>query len=354
MVAEDILEDVKLRYSTDDKPGYTRKKVGDKFHYFDTKGKRITDEAVIERINKLAIPPAYKNVWINPHANGHLQATGIDAKKRKQYRYHPLWNKATSEEKFSHVIDFAHTLPKIRKTIKEHLNIPGMPRYKVVAAVVWLLENTLIRVGNEEYEKENKSYGLTTLKNRHAKIGKKHRIMFQFKGKSGVYHTVSIRNKKVANIVRRCRDIPGQDLFRYFDEEKQVQTISSQDVNSYLQEITGSDITAKDFRTWGGTLLAATVFDRCEILEGKDEEKCKKIVSETVTEVALHLRNKPDTCRKYYIHPHVIDAFSDGFVLSNLRKKVRKRVHKKINGLTDYENKVLFLLKHMAGRMNTT
>lgn len=352
MVAEDILEDVKLRYSTDDKPGYSRKKVGEKFHYFDTNGKRITDKAVIERINKLAIPPAYKNVWINPHANGHLQATGIDAKKRKQYKYHALWNEATSEEKFSHILDFAQKLPLIRKTIKEHLSVPGMPRQKVVAAVVWLLENTLIRVGNEEYEKENKSYGLTTLKNRHAKIGKKHKIMFQFKGKSGVYHTVSIRNKKVANIVRRCREIPGQDLFRYFDEEKQIQTISSQDVNSYLQEVTGIDITAKDFRTWGGTLLAATAFDKCEILE--DAEKGKKIISETVTKVALHLRNKPDTCRKYYIHPHIIGAYSKGYTLSNLKKYIRKRVHKKIKGLTDYENKVLFMLKHMMGSAKTT
>lgn len=352
MVAVDILENVKLRYSTDDKPGYSRKKVGEKFHYFDTNGKRITDKNTIERINKLAIPPAYKNVWINPHANGHLQATGIDVKKRKQYRYHPLWNKATSEEKFSHVIDFANTLPMIRHTIKEHLQIPGMTRKKVVAAVVWLLENTLIRVGNEEYEKENKSYGLTTLKNRHAKIGKKHRIMFQFKGKSGVYHTVSIRNKKVANIIRRCREIPGQDLFRYYDAEKNIQTISSQDVNSYLQEITGSDITAKDFRTWGGTLLAATAFDKCEILE--NEEACKKVVSETVTKVALHLRNKPDTCRKYYIHPHIIEAYSQGFILSNLRQKVRKRVHRKVSGLSDYENKVLFMLKHMANFVKTT
>lgn len=351
MVAEDILQDAKLRYSTDDKPGYTRKKVGSKFHYFDTKGKKVTDTGTIERINKLAIPPAYTNVWINPQENGHIQATGIDSKKRKQYRYHPLWNKISSQEKFSHLTDFAATLPKIRTTIKEHLSIPGMPRQKVMAAVVWLLENTLIRIGNEQYVEDNKSYGLTTLKNRHAKIGKKYRIMFQFVGKSGVAHTVSIRNKKVANIVRRCREIPGQDLFRYFDEDRQIQTISSQDVNSYLQEITGADVTAKDFRTWGGTLLAATAFDKCEILT--DEEKSKKIITETVTKVALHLRNKPNTCRKYYIHPHIIDAYAKGYILSNLRQKVKKRVSRKIKGLTDYENKVLFMLKHMMIHVKT-
>ncbi len=351
MSAIELLEAVKLRYSTDDKPGYTRKRIGKSFQYFDTNGKKIIDTAIINRINKLAIPPAYTNVWINPNANGHMQATGFDSRKRKQYRYHALWNKITSEEKFSHIIEFASHLPKIRTSTKTHLKASGMPRQKVIAAVVWLLENTLIRIGNEEYAQDNKSYGLTTLKNRHAKIGKKYRIMFQFVGKSGIVHSVSIRNKKVANIVRRCREIPGQDLFRYYDEEKQIQTISSQDVNIYLQEITGSEVTAKDFRTWGGTLLAATILDKNNI--ETDEEKVKKTVTETVIKVASHLRNKPDTCRKYYIHPYIIEGYTKGLVLSNVRSKIKKRLHKNVKGLSAYENKVLFLLKHMMNLTKT-
>lgn len=343
---QDLLEQAKLRYTSDSMTGFSRKMVGDKFQYFDKEGARITDEKVIERINKLAIPPAYTKVWICPYANGHLQATGYDDRKRKQYRYHPLWNEVSQQEKFSHLIQFAEILPKIRKRVREHLRLPGMPREKVTAAVVWLLENTLIRIGNEEYEKENKSYGLTTLKHRHATISAGKKITFQFKGKSGVYHFVRIQSKKVARVIRKCKELPGQDLFQYYDDNKEIQTITSDNVNDYLQEITGEEITAKDFRTWGGTILAASVFDDFGITN--DDEESKKNVIETVKRVAKHLRNKPDTCKKYYIHPCVIDAYTNGHVISNITRKIRTRKFKKVKGLDKFENNVLYMLRVMV------
>lgn len=345
MATEDLLEQARLRYVTDQKPGFTRKIVNDKFHYFDRDGKRITDENVIDRINKLAIPPAYTNVWICPFANGHLQATGYDKRKRKQYRYHPLWIEISQQEKFSHLIEFAKELPKIREQIRRDLSLAGMTREKVTAAVIWFLENTLIRVGNEEYEKENKSYGLTTLKNRHVSIVESSKIRFQFKGKSGVYHNVRIKSKRVAKIVRKCKEIPGQDLFRYLDDNSEAQTITSDNVNEYLQNITGEEITAKDFRTWGGTILAASAFDKVGI--SVDEEEAKKNILETIKRVALHLGNKPNTCKKYYIHPSIIDAYTNGHVISNLKKAFSKKKFEKIDGLDEQENNVLHMLKVM-------
>ena len=342
----DLLEQAKLRYISDDIPGFFRKQSGSSFHYFDREGKRITSEKTIARINKLAIPPAYTQVWICPFANGHLQATGFDKRGRKQYRYHPLWIEISQQEKFKDLIEFAENLPIIRRKIREHLRLRGMPKEKVTAAVVWLLENTLIRIGNEEYEKENKSYGLTTLKNRHVSVIARSKITFQFKGKSGVYHFVRIQSKRVARIIRKCKEIPGQDLFRYFDDNKEIQTVTSDQVNDYLQEITGREITAKDFRTWGGTILAASVFDRFGISE--DKEASKKNIIETVKRVAGHLRNKPNTCKKYYIHPSIIDAYTNGHVISNITKTLKAKRFKKIKGLDDTENKVLYMLRAMV------
>lgn len=345
MATEDILKNVKLRYSNDKKPGYTRKVINGKFIYFNTDGKKITDQSTIERINKLVIPPAYKNVWIAPYENGHIQAIGYDAKGRKQYRYHPLWVKMSQEEKFSHLIDFGKNLPKIRNKVKIDMEKPGMPREKVLATIVWLLEKTLIRIGNDEYEEDNKSYGLTTLKNKHAQIKTTNHIVFQFKGKSGVYHNVSLKNKKIAKILRRCKEIPGQDLFQYLDENKQIQTIDSYDVNEYLKEITKEDITAKDFRTWGGTILAAKAFSKIGIQ--KEEAIIKDNVSNIIKEVARFLRNKPATCRKYYIHPLVVNAYEKGFVLSNLNSIPKKTRYYSINGLEQKENEVLALLTYI-------
>lgn len=342
---EDILKDVKLRFSTDQKPGYTRKVSSEHFTYYNTDGNEITDPAVIERINSLAIPPAYKKVWICPFANGYLQATGYDDRGRKQYRYHPLWTQAMHEEKFSHLIAFAHQLPKIRRRVNHDMKLRGMPKEKILATIVWLLENTLIRIGNEEYEKENKSYGLTTLKNRHVTFAKRNNILFEFRGKSDVYHSVSIHSKKVAAIVRKCRELPGQDLFEYKNEQNEIQNVSSYDVNEYLKTITGEDTTAKDFRTWGGTVMAASRFDNCGICD--TDELSKKTIVETVKKVSGHLRNRPATCKKYYIHPSIIDAYQDGKVISNIEKTLKKHTYEIIRGLDDCENKVVALLTAM-------
>ena len=345
---EDLLRYVDLRYSTDSSPGFTRKTKGKKFQYFDLDKKIITDKKIIERINKLVIPPAYKNVWICPYKNGHLQAVGYDTKGRKQYRYHPLWNKISQKEKYTHLIDFARLLPKIRKKIKKDLTLKGIPRHKVMAAVVYLLENTLVRIGNEEYEKDNKSYGLTTLKNRHADIAGTDKILLQFKGKSGVYHKVKFQDRKIANIIRRCKDLPGQDLFEYIDTDGKVQSISSHDVNGYLKEITGASITAKDFRTWGGTVLAASALDKSGISD--DDKMSKKTLVDTVKKVAEHLRNKPNTCRKYYIHPSILNAYAQGYILSNMQEVLKLKPSKPLRGLDACENRVLSMLKHMLKR----
>lgn len=346
MATEDILKDVNLRYSSDKKPGYSRKIIGGKFVYFNTDGKRITDQAVIDRINKLVIPPAYKKVWICPYTNGHIQATGVDDRGRKQYRYHPLWIKMSQGEKFTHIMDFAKYLPKIRSKVRYDMENSKITREKILATVVWLLENTLIRVGNEEYAEDNNSFGLTTLEHRHARVNSTDKVVFQFKGKSGVYHKVSIRNKKVARILKRIKDIPGQDLFQYFDDNNQIQTVDSYDVNEYLKQITGEEITAKDFRTWGGTVLAAMGFNKKGVV--KEEEKIKENIIETVKEVASFLRNRPATCRKYYIHPVIIESYTKGYILSKLDElpKKKRRYHA-IDGLGVTENNTMALLTHM-------
>ncbi len=346
MATEDILDQVNLRYSNDKKPGYTRKIIGEKFVYFDTQGNKITEQSTIDRINKLVIPPAYKNVWIAPYSNGHIQATGIDAKGRKQYRYHPLWIKMSQGEKFTHIMEFAKTLPKIRSKVRSDMERPGVSKEKILATVVWLLENTLIRIGNEEYAIDNNSYGLTTLKNKHALITSTDKVVFKFKGKSGVYHNVSIRNKKVAKVLRRLKEIPGQDLFGYMDDKGEIQTIDSYDVNEYLKLITGQEITAKDFRTWGGTVMAAMHFNKLGLVE--EENLVKENVVNTVKEVASFLRNRPATCRKYYIHPAVIESYTKGYVISNIEKLPKKKRYYTINGLGVHENNTMALLTYTS------
>lgn len=341
MSTEELLDQVKLRYTTDSKPGFSRSHATKHFSYFDLRGKKITDKDEIERINSLAIPPAWRDVWICTSKNGHLQATGVDDRGRKQYRYHPLWTEVSQQEKFEHMMVFAKLLPKVRRHIQNDLNKKGLSREKVLATVVWLLENTLIRVGNEEYEKENKSYGLTTLKNRHVDIWGGD-IHFTFKGKSGVYHDVDIKSKKVAKVIKQCQDLPGQDLFEYRDESGQIQNISSNDVNEYLKEITGEEITAKDFRTWAGTMLAAKMVDHLTLSDNKTE--VKKSISDTVKKVAQHLRNLPATSRKYYIHPAVFDAYTKGYTLSTLKTHKRFKKLTKIKDLNEYENGIIGLL----------
>lgn len=338
---EKLLHEVKLHYTTDAKPGYSRSHATKNFTYFDLEGKKIRNKAKIERINALAIPPAWKNVWICPSKNGHLQATGVDDRGRTQYRYHPLWTEVSQQHKFEHMLLFAKMLPKIRRRVNSDLEKKGLTREKVMATVIWLLENTLIRVGNEEYEKENKSYGLTTLKNRHVDVWGGG-IHFTFKGKSGVYHDVDIKSKKVAKVIKQCQELPGQDLFEYRDETGEVQTVTSENVNEYLKEITGEEITAKDFRTWAGTMLAAKMVDH--LIPSVNKTETKKSLDGVVKKVAQNLRNLPATSRKYYIHPAVFDAFTQGYTLSNLKTHKRFKKALKIKDLNDYENGIIGLL----------
>lgn len=340
MDVKEILKEGNLRFSSDKKPGISRKRTGDSFSYYSPSGEKITDEETLDRINKLHIPPAWEKVWICTSPKGHLQAIGYDAKKRKQYRYHEEWNAAAQETKFDKLLTFADVLPRIRRHINKDMSLPGMPREKVIATIVWLLENTLIRIGNEEYKIENNSRGLTTLGNKNVDV-KGNIFKFEFKGKSGVYHKVRVQSKKVAKIIRRCQDLPGQDLFEYIDDDKNIQSVNSEDVNNYLKEITQMEITAKEFRTWGGTTAAAEAFDL--IGPSKDEAEMKRIVVDVVKKVAANLRNKPATCKKYYIHPLVFKAYTKGFTLSNLKKdlKIEEMVAKE---LQEQEKKVVFLL----------
>lgn len=298
-----------LQYVSDAKPGIQRQRKGkNKFIYIDLNGKKIEDPDEIRRIESLAIPPAYRDVWICPLANGHLQATGRDAKGRKQYRYHPLWRTIRDQTKYTKMIVFSQALPTIRQRIEQDLALPGLPKQKVLAAIVRLMELTRIRVGNEEYARTNQSYGLTTMQDEHVDVtGAK--IHFCFKGKSGVEHDIELNDRRLAKVVKRCQDIPGQDLFQYVDPEGEYQTISSGDVNDYLREISNQDFTAKDFRTWAGTVLAASHLAEMEI--ASSETAAKKNITQVVKSVAVHLGNRPATCRKYYIHPAILEAYSD-------------------------------------------
>src|SRR6266478_2082245 len=265
-------EEAGLNDVSDDRPGYKRKAHDGEFEYLDTQGKRIRDEQRLLRIRRLAIPPAWTDVWICPSPTGHIQATGRDARRRKQYRYHERWRELRDENKFGRLADFANALPKIRRRVAQDMRLPGLAREKVLAAVVGLLERTFIRIGNEEYARENKSFGLTTMKDRHVKV-KGPRLRFRFRGKSGRQHEVDITDRRIAKIVSKCQDLPGQELFQYISDDGNVGDITSQDVNDYLREISGANFTAKDFRTWGGTVLAAIALDTKENFESPQEAK---------------------------------------------------------------------------------
>ena len=295
-----------LRYVNDDRPGYSRRAKGKDFEYLDTEGKTIRDEQRLLRIKRLAIPPAWTEVWISPSANGHIQATGRDARGRKQYRYHERWREVRDENKFGRLDKFANALPHIRRRVAQDLKLPGLPREKVLATIVRLLERTFIRIGNEEYARENKSFGLTTLKNRHVKV-KGEQVVFRFRGKSGRQHEVDIADRRVAKVIAKCQDLPGQDLFQYVDENGEVRDVSSQDVNEYLRQIAGEDFSAKDFRTWGGTVLAAIALSKQEEFETKKQAKSN--IKTAICAVAELLGNTPAVCRKCYIHPGIVEAY---------------------------------------------
>ncbi len=298
-----------LRYVTDDEPGIRRRKSGKGFTYVDSQGTTVKDPKVVERIRKLAIPPAWTDVWICPRANGHLQATGRDAKGRKQHRYHPDWRSVRDETKFGRMILFGEALPKIRERVEADLSLRGLPREKVLAAVVKLLETTLIRVGNPEYVKQNNSFGLTTLRNRHVEISGA-TLRFEFRGKSGKDHSVEIHDRRLARIVKQVRDLPGQKLFQYLDENGERQSVSSEDVNDYLRSTTGEEFSAKDFRTWGGTVLALSAL--LELGPCESEKEASRAVVEAVKRVSASLGNRPAICRKFYVHPLVIESYLEG------------------------------------------
>ncbi|KAB0550006.1 DNA topoisomerase IB [Pseudomonas argentinensis] len=303
-----------LHYVDDRTPGITRRKLRGKFCYFYPSGERIRDAREIGRINALAIPPAYTNVWICPDPKGHLQATGRDARGRKQYRYHARWREVRDTDKYANLLLFGKALPKLRQTIEQHLLLPEHGREKVMATVITLLDNTLIRIGNVRYAKENRSYGLTTLRNRHVEV-QGSAIRFHFRGKSGIEHEVEVSDRRLARIIRRCLELPGQHLFQYLDANGERHTVTSTDVNNYLRELTGADFTAKDYRTWAGSALALTLLRE---LEWQPESSAKKHVVGMVKQVAEELRNTPAVCRKCYIHPALIDAFHAG-ELADLR-----------------------------------
>jgi len=280
-------------------------------------GTTLTDEDTLERIRKLAIPPAWTDVWICPSAKGHLQATGRDARGRKQYRYHARWREVRDETKYDRMIAFGEALPKIRAKTDRDLALPGLPREKVLATVVQLLEKTLIRVGNDEYAKQNKSFGLTTMRDRHVVVNGS-TVRFEFRGKSGKAHAIDLRNRKLAAIVKRCRDLPGYELFQYIDENGERQVIDSSDVNQYLREITGEDFTAKDFRTWYGTVLAARALRE---LPSETPTEAKKKLVQAIEAVAGVLGNTKSVCRKCYIHPAIIESYLDRSLLDTLEQR---------------------------------
>jgi len=302
-------EEAGLRYVSDERPGYTRKKKGDDFEYFDLEGKPIRDEQRLLRIKRLAIPPAWTDVWICPAANGHIQATGRDARRRKQYLYHERWREVRDENKYGRMLGFAQHLPKIRKRVRHDLRLRGLPREKVLATVVRLLERTFIRVGNPEYARENKSFGLTTMQDRHVEV-KGSKLRFRFRGKSGRVHDVDLNDRRVATTIAKLQELPGQDLFQYIDDDGELRDITSQDVNAYLREITGEDITAKDFRTWAGTVLAGIALNSVGTFATKKE--AKKNIRDAISAVAEVLGNTAAICRKCYIHPAIVDAYLGG------------------------------------------
>ena len=331
-----------LRHVHDDRPGIVREPVKDGFRYLDAKGEPVEDEATLKRIRSLAIPPAWTDVWICPQANGHLQATGRDARGRKQYRYHPKWREVRDEVKYERMIKFGKALPQIRKEVDRALSLPGLPREKVLATIVYLLEATMMRIGNDEYARENKSYGLTTLRNRHVKIDGSE-VEFRFRGKSGVYHDVKVHDRRLARIIQRTRDLPGQDLFQYLDEDGETHTVGSSDVNDYLRTITGEDYTAKDFRTWSGTVLAAMALREFEAVDS--DTQAKKNVVRAIESVAERLGNTPSVCRKCYVHPAVLDSYLDGTMLEGLRARAEESLVEDLKDLQPEEAAVLAMLE---------
>jgi DNA topoisomerase I len=336
-----------LRYVSDTRPGLQRKQRHHGFRYIDTNGSVVRDAETLARIKSLVIPPAWSEVWICPHAKGHLQATGRDARGRKQSLYHPHWREVRDETKYERMLLFGVALPTIRKQVEQDLALPGLPRGKVLATLVRLMETTLIRVGNSEYARQNKSYGLTTLREKHVRVDGS-TITFNFQGKSGIHHTVDIHDRRLAKIVQRCQDIPGYELFQYFDHEGMHHTVDSADVNAYLQEITNQPFTAKDFRTWAGTVLSCSLLCECEAFES--ETQAKRNVVQAIKAVAAQLGNTPSICRKCYVHPAVLDCYMGGALIEATTRPMKKKLAMQYRGLKQEEIALVNLLQYQLPR----
>ena len=330
-----------LHYVDDRRPGISRVKDHKKFRYRGPDGRPVRDGEALSRIRSLAVPPAWREVWICPDSEGHVQATGRDARGRKQYRYHPRWREVRDGNKYERMIAFGRALPLIRQRVEKDLTLPGLPREKILATVVRLLEVTLIRVGNEEYAKHNDSFGLATMRNRHVKVNGS-ALRFQFRGKSGVLHAVDLRDRRLARIVRRSRELPGYELFQYVDDDGERRAIDAADVNTYLKSIAGDEFTAKDFRTWAGTVLAARALHELRTFDS--QAQAKRNVLRAVETVAKRLGNTRAVCRKCYIHPEVVNAYFDGTLATSLNRRTGRELRSNLHDLSPEEAAVLALL----------
>jgi len=338
----------KLSYVSDTMPGIRRHSARNGFDYKMPDGSLVRDIDTLKRIRSLAIPPAWNDVWICPKPHGHIQAVGRDQRGRKQYRYHPRWREVRDEAKYGKLLAFAHVLPKLRARVEEDLKRRGLPRERVLAAIVRLMELTLFRIGNSEYAKSNKSFGLTTLRDRHAKI-EGSRLHLSFRGKHGKQHQTDINDRRLARIVKDCQDLPGYELFQYIDENGEQHTVDSADVNDYLREITGEEITAKDFRTWAATHLAAEALRELEPIE--NDRLRKKGIVRAVETVAKHLGNTPAICRRCYIHPAILDSYLEGTLLETLAEKTRRYLVENVEGMSAEEAAVTAFLRLRLTRL---
>ena len=344
-----------LTYVLDTRPGICRRISGKGFSFMRADGSTLKEPAVLRRIKAIVIPPAWTDVWICPLADGHIQATGRDAKGRKQYRYHPRFREVRDGTKYEHVVEFADVLPIIREKVRQHMALRGLPRDKILATVVHLLETTLIRVGNDEYAKQNNSYGLTTLKNRHVAVDG-NEIRFRFTGKSGKQWSLSVKDRRIAKIIKSCQELPGQELIQYIDEDGNPQDVTSNDVNAYLKEITGKEISAKDFRTWAGTVLAAMALSEMDSFDSAAQ--AKRNLRAAIETVSVRLGNTPTICRKCYVHPEVVNSYMDGNLALEIKSAVESELTETLAGLKPEEAAILAMLRsrlpkkvrHGAGR----
>jgi DNA topoisomerase-1 len=340
--AVDSAQAAGLRYVVDTTPGIRRRPAGRSFSYIGLDGRPIRDRETLARIRSLAIPPAWTDVWICPSPRGHIQATGRDARRRKQYRYHPRWHQIRDETKYERLLAFGRALPAIRARVEQDLARPGLPREKVLATVVKLLELTLIRVGNDEYARKNRSFGLTTLKNRHVRVDGAE-LRFRFRGKSGISHEVGLRDRRLARVIARCQELPGQELLQYLDEDRQPRDVGSADVNQYLRSIAGDEFTAKDFRTWAGTVLAAQALREVESFDSQAQGK--KNVVRAIEAVAARLGNTPSVCRKCYVHPIVIESYLERGTVDVVRERIEHELAETLADLQPEEAAVMALLR---------